>query len=124
LEIFGHDYPTPDGSCVRDYVHVLDISDSHLRALEEIDRVAGEAFNVGNSSGFSNLEVLHAAERITGLKIPHKLSPRRPGDPAVLVASNEKLKRLLRWEAKHSSLEEIVQSAWGWRRKFPRGYPS
>jgi UDP-glucose 4-epimerase len=124
LEIFGHDYPTPDGSCVRDFVHVLDISDSHLRALEEIDRVAGEAFNVGNSTGFSNLEVLHAGERITGLKIPHKLSPRRPGDPAVLVASNEKLQRLLGWKAKHSSLEEIVQSAWDWRRKFPRGYPA
>jgi UDP-glucose 4-epimerase len=124
LEIFGHDYPTPDGSCVRDYVHVLDISDSHLRALEEIDRVAGEAFNVGNSSGFSNLEVLHAAEGITGLKITHKLSARRPGDPAVLVASNEKLQRLLEWQAKHSSLEEIVQSAWDWRRKFPRGYPA
>ena len=123
LEIFGSDYPTPDGTCVRDYVHVLDIADSHLRALEEIDRVPGEAFNVGNSRGFSNLEVLHTAERITGRKIPHKLSARRPGDPAVLVASNEKLKRALDWEALHSSLEEIIQSAWDWRRKFPRGYP-
>ena len=122
LEIFGHDYPTPDGSCVRDFVHVLDISDSHLRALEEIDRVPGEAFNVGNSRGFSNLEVLHAAERITGMKIPHKLSPRRPGDPAVLVASNQKLKKILGWAAQHSSLEEIVQSAWDWRRKYPCGY--
>ena len=123
LEIFGHDYPTPDGSCVRDYVHVLDISDSHVRALEEIDRFPGEAFNVGYNRGFSNLEVLHTAERITGLTIPHKLSPRRPGDPAVLVASTEKLKKTLGWEAQHSSLEEIVQSAWDWRRKFPRGYP-
>lgn len=124
LEIFGHDYPTPDGTCVRDYVHVLDISDSHLRALEEIDRVAGESFNVGNSSGFSNLQVLQAAERITGLKIAHKLSPRRPGDPAVLVASNSKLKQSLGWEAKHSSLDEIVESAWKWRSKFPNGYPA
>jgi UDP-glucose 4-epimerase len=123
LEIFGHDYPTPDGSCVRDYVHVVDISDSHVRALEEIDGIAGEAFNVGNSRGFSNLEVLNTAEQITRLKIPHKLSPRRPGDPAVLVASTEKLKKALGWEAQHSSLEEIIQSAWDWRRKFPRGYP-
>jgi UDP-glucose 4-epimerase len=122
LEIFGSDYPTPDGSCLRDYVHVLDIADSHLRALEEIDRVPGEAFNVGTSSGYSNLGVVKAAESITGKKIPHKLSPRRPGDPAVLVASNEKLKRMLGWEAKHSTIEEIIQSAWDWRLKFPNGY--
>jgi UDP-glucose 4-epimerase len=122
IEIFGHDYATPDGTCVRDFVHVLDISESHIRALEEIDRVPGEAFNVGNSRGYSNLEVVQTAERITGRKIPHKLSPRRPGDPAVLVASNEKLKRSLGWVATHSSLEEILQSAWGWRRKFPHGY--
>jgi UDP-glucose 4-epimerase len=123
LEIFGFDYPTPDGSCVRDYIHVLDISDSHVRALEEIDRHAGEAFNVGNSSGFSNLQVLKTAEAIVGAKIPSKLSPRRPGDPAILVASNGKIKRLLDWEPRHSSLEEIIQSAWTWRKKFPQGYP-
>ena len=123
LEIFGSDYPTPDGTCVRDYVHVLDIADSHMRALEEIDRVAGEGFNVGNSTGYSNLQVVQMAERITGRKIAHKLSPRRPGDPAVLVASNDKLKRMLGWEASHSSLEEIIQSAWDWRQRFPRGYP-
>jgi len=122
LEIFGADYPTPDGICVRDYVHVLDIADSHLRALEEIDRIPGEAFNVGNNRGFSNLEVVQAAERLTGHKVPHKLSPRRPGDPATLVASNEKLKRMLGWEASHSSLEEIIESAWNWRRRFPHGY--
>jgi len=123
LEIFGHDYPTPDGTCVRDYIHVFDIADSHLRVLEEIDRVAGEAFNVGSKTGFSNLQVAQTAERITGRKIPHKLSPRRQGDPATLVASNEKLKRTLHWEPKHSSLEEIIQSAWDWRQKFPNGYP-
>jgi len=82
MEIFGFDYPTPDGTCVRDFVHVLDIADSHLLALEEIDRVQGEAFNVGTTSGYSNLQVVQAAERITGRKVPHKLSPRRPGDPA------------------------------------------
>jgi UDP-glucose 4-epimerase len=123
LEIFGFDYPTPDGTCVRDFVHVLDIADSHLLALEKIDRVQGEAFNVGTTSGYSNLQVVQAAERVTGCKVPRKLSPRRPGDPAVLVASNEKLKRMLGWEPKHSSLESIIQSAWDWRKKFPQGYP-
>jgi UDP-glucose 4-epimerase len=101
---------------------VLDIADAHLRALEEIGRVSGEAFNVGNSRGFSILEVIDAAERITGKKIPRKLGPRRPGDPAVLVASKEKLKRTLGWEASHSSLEEIIDSAWAWKQKHPRGY--
>ncbi len=123
MEIFGFDYPTPDGTCVRDFIHVLDIADSHMLALEQIDRVAGEAFNVGTTTGYSNLQVVQAAERVTGRKVPYKLSPRRPGDPATLVASNEKLKRTLGWEPKHSSLEEIIQSAWDWRRKFPQGYP-
>ena len=122
VDVFGTDYPTPDGTCVRDYIHVLDIADSHVRALLEIDRVSGEAFNVGNSRGFSILEVIDVAERVTGRKIPRKLGPRRPGDPAVLVASKEKLKRMLGWEASHSSLEEIIQSAWAWKKKHPRGY--
>jgi UDP-glucose 4-epimerase len=122
VDVFGTDYLTPDGTCVRDYIHVLDIADAHVRALQEIDRVSGEAFNVGNSRGFSILEVIDTAERITGRKIPRKLGPRRPGDPAVLVASSEKLKRTLGWEASHSSLEEIIQSAWEWKQKHPRGY--
>jgi len=121
-DVFGTDYPTPDGTCVRDYVHVLDIADSHVRALEEIERVSGEAFNVGNSRGYSILEVIDAVERITGKKIPRKLGPRRPGDPAVLVASKEKLKNMLGWEAKHSSLDEIVSSAWSWKQNHPHGY--
>jgi UDP-glucose 4-epimerase len=121
-DVFGSDYPTPDGSCVRDYIHVLDIADSHLRALEDIERVAGEAFNVGNSRGYSIFEVIDAAERATQRKINRKLSPRRAGDPAVLVASKEKLKRMLGWEAGHSSLDEIIGSAWAWKQKHPRGY--
>lgn len=122
VDVFGTDYSTPDGTCIRDYIHILDIADSHVRALEEIDRVSGEAFNIGNSRGFSIFEVIEAAERITGSKIPRKLGPRRPGDPAVLVASKEKLKRTLGWEPSHSSLEEIIQSAWAWKQKHPRGY--
>jgi UDP-glucose 4-epimerase len=122
LEVFGSDYQTPDGTCVRDYIHVLDIADSHVRALDSIEKISGEAFNVGNSRGFSILEVLDAAEKITGRKIPRKLSPRRPGDPAVLVASKDKLHRTLGWEAQHSSLEEIITSAWHWKQKHPHGY--
>ena len=122
LEVLGTDYPTPDGTCVRDYIHVLDIADSHLRALQEIEHVAGEAFNVGNSRGYSILEVIEAAERVTGRKVPRQLSPRRPGDPAVLVASKAKLKTMLGWEATHSSLDEIISSAWNWKQKHPRGY--
>jgi UDP-glucose 4-epimerase len=122
VEVFGSDYPTPDGTCVRDYIHVLDIADSHVRALESIESVSGEAFNVGNSRGFSIFEVIDAAEKITGRKISRKVSPRRPGDPAVLVASKDKLNRMLGWEARHSSLEEIISSAWSWKQRHPHGY--
>ena len=122
VDVLGSDYPTPDGTCVRDYVHVYDIAYSHLRALENIEKVSGEAFNVGTSRGYSILEVIDTAERVTGKKIPRRMCPRRPGDPAVLVASQEKLKRLLGWEAQHSSLEEIVDSAWAWKQAHPQGY--
>jgi UDP-glucose 4-epimerase len=122
VDVFGTDYPTPDGTCVRDYIHVLDIADSHIRALEEIERVSGEAFNVGTARGYSILEVIAAVERVTGKNVPRKLSPRRPGDPAVLVASNEKLARILNWQAAHSSLDEVVASAWLWKKKHTHGY--
>jgi len=122
LDVFGTDYPTPDGTCVRDYVHVLDIADAHVLALQALDRAAGAAYNVGNNRGYSILEVLEAARKITGRAIPHKLSPRRPGDPAVLVASAEKLRRELGWDPRHSSLEEIIASAWAWKQAHPKGY--
>lgn len=122
VDVFGTDYPTPDGTCVRDYIHVLDIADSHIRALENIERVSGEAFNVGTSRGYSIFEVIATAERITGRKIPKKMSPRRPGDPAVLVAARDKLKATLGWEASHSSLEEVISSAWAWKQSHPLGY--
>lgn len=122
VDVFGTDYPTPDGTCVRDYIHVLDIADSHIRALESIERVSGEAFNVGTARGYSILEVIATAERITGSQIPKRMSPRRPGDPAVLVASRDKLKSTLGWEASHSSIEEIVSSAWAWKQSHPHGY--
>lgn len=122
VQVFGSDYPTPDGTCIRDYVHVLDIAESHVLALEQMDRVSGQAFNVGNSRGFSILEVLEAARRITKHAIPHQLCPRRPGDPAVLVASADKLRRDLAWVPAHSSLDEIIASAWTWKQRHPNGY--
>jgi len=122
VDVFGTDYATPDGTCLRDYIHVLDIADSHIRALEEIERVSGEAFNVGAARGNTIFEVIEAAERVTGKKIQRKTGPRRPGDPAVLVASNEKLARVLGWRASHSSLDEIISSAWTWKQKHPCGY--
>ncbi|MGH9675554.1 MAG: UDP-glucose 4-epimerase GalE, partial [Candidatus Acidiferrum sp.] len=122
VEIFGNDYPTPDGTCVRDYVHVLDIAQSHVLALESIDRVAGQAFNVGNGPGYSILQVLEATRRITGRPIFHKFFPRRPGDPATLIATGEKILRELHWQPLHSSLDQIISSAWAWKQLHPRGY--
>lgn len=122
VQVFGSDYPNPDGTCVRDYVHILDIAEAHCLTLEQMDRVSGSVFNVGNSRGFSILEVLEAARRITGKNIPHRLYPRRPGDPAVLIASAEKLKRDLGCVPRYSSLDEIISSAWAWKQRHPNGY--
>jgi UDP-glucose 4-epimerase len=120
--IYGRDYPTPDGTCIRDYVHVLDLVDAHILALEQLDRVAGRVFNVGNSRGFSVLEVVEAARRVTGRSIATRDAPRRPGDSAVLVAGSARLRQELCWQPKHSDLDAMVASAWEWRRRHPRGY--
>lgn len=122
--IFGSDYPTPDGTCVRDYVHVLDLAEAHvlaLRALEAGGLRAG-VFNLGNGAGFSVREVVDAVERVTGSRPPTDLAPRREGDPAVLVASSQRARRDLGWEPRHSALDTIVESAWRWHREHPRGY--
>ena len=124
IPIFGSDYPTADGTCIRDYVHVLDIADAHSRALANIGRIAGEVFNVGTGAGHSIREVLDAVRLVTGSRIPEKLLPRRPGDPAILVASGEKMHRQLGWQPSHSSLPEIVKSAWIWKQSHPEGYMS
>ncbi len=121
-EVNGNDYPTPDGTCVRDYVHVLDIAEAHVLALEGLERFAGQAFNVGNARGYSVMEVLEVARRVTRRPIPAVVTPRRPGDPAVLVASAEKIRRDLGWTPRLSSLESIVETAWAWKQKFPAGY--
>ncbi len=124
VEVFGADYPTPDGTCLRDYVHVTDIAEAHILALQEIERVAGTAYNVGNSSGYSVLDVVRAAGRVTGCTVPCQSSPRRPGDPGILIASAEKITRELGWQPRHSSLENILHTAWRWKKAFPCGYRS
>ncbi len=122
--INGNDYPTPDGTCVRDYVHVLDIAEAHVLALEHLERVSGHAFNVGNNRGYSVLEVVEATRRVTRKPIPTTLGRRRPGDPAVLVASSEKIRRELGWKPTLSDLDSIVETAWVWKQKSPFGYGS
>jgi UDP-glucose 4-epimerase len=123
FEIRGTDYATPDGTCVRDYVHVLDIADAHVSAITEIDRVSGDAFNVGNSRGYSIREVVETARRVTGQPIPAIEATRRPGDPAVLVADASKLRRTLGWEPRYSTLDAILSTAWKWKQTHPQGYP-
>lgn len=122
FNIFGTDYATPDGTCIRDYVHVMDIAESHVLALEGISDVSGRVFNIGNSRGFSVREVIRAVERITGRRIPVREAPRRPGDPAELVASSNRIRRELGWSPRHSDLDSIIESAWSWKQGHPRGY--
>lgn len=123
IHIFGDDYDTPDGTCIRDYIHVLDLVDAHLLAVEKL-RNGGESniYNLGNGNGFSVKEVIEAARRVTGHPIPEKVVPRRPGDPARLVASSEKAKRELGWKPLYTTIEEIVASAWEWHEANPNGY--
>jgi UDP-glucose-4-epimerase GalE len=123
VQIFGNDYPTPDGTCVRDYVHVDDLAAAHAAALEFTagDESGHTPCNLGSGSGYSNLQVLAAAETVLGRKIEFDIKPRRAGDPPVLVASNERARKLLGW-APRRDLEDMVQSAWQWRQAHPNGY--
>ena len=114
LPVFGLDYPTPDGSCVRDYVHVEDLAEAHLLALERMAEKPAEVYNLGNGEGFSVLEVLEAVYRATGKRVPWEAAERRPGDPARLVASSAKARRELGWTPRRDRLEVIVESAWRW----------
>src|SRR5574341_177941 len=123
LTLFGTDYPTRDGTCVRDYVHVEDLAAAHLLALDYTDKTSG-AFNLGNGVGFSNREVMVAARNATGDEIAVREQPRRPGDPAELVASSEKARAELGWTPEHTDLEEIIASAWRWHQAYPNGYPT
>ncbi len=122
--IFGDDYPTPDGTCVRDYIHVADLASAHLLALEATaDSSGAAAFNLGTGTGFSVLEVVAAAESVVGRTVARDVRPRRAGDPPVLVASPERARAALGWEPRRSSLEPMIGSAWEWRRQRPGGYP-
>jgi UDP-glucose 4-epimerase len=121
IRIYGNDYPTPDGTCVRDYIHVSDLADAHLLALYALDteQAAEErlVFNLGIGHGFSVLEVIESARRVTGHAIPAEIHPRRPGDSAILVASSEKAIRELGWKPRYTQLDDIVRTAWIWHQK-------
>lgn len=118
IKIYGKDYATPDGTCIRDYVHVGDLADAHLLALEALGTRDRLIYNVGNGQGFSVREVVEAVRRVTGHPIPVVEEPRRPGDPAVLVASSKRIMDELGWQPKHGSLDEIVGSAWTWHQQY------
>ena len=129
LTLFGSDYETPDGTCIRDYIHVADLADAHVRALEatapDDDRtVEALVCNLGSGGGFSVREVLGATEEVVGRPIPHTIGPRRPGDPPILVASTSRAESVLGWRPQRSSLEEMIGSAWEWRQRHPAGYPA
>ncbi len=122
ITVFGDDYPTPDGTCVRDYIHVVDLAQAHILAMQALDRLGSRKYNLGNGQGFSVLEVIETARRITGHPIPHVVGPRRAGDPAVLIASSEAIRAELGWTPRHPDLASIVASAWEWHRAHPHGY--
>jgi len=125
VSIFGTDYPTPDGTCIRDYIHVGDLASAHVLALEALGKqVEPERliYNLGNGRGFSVREVIEAARRVTGHAIPAVETARRAGDPAILVASSDKIRNELNWRPRHPELESIIASAWEWRRRHPEGY--
>ena len=124
LEVFGNDYPTPDGTCVRDYVHISDLASAHEKALGLLREGRSEKFNLGNGKGFSVLEVVETAGKVAGRAIPYKISARRKGDPAVLVASSAKAEQCLGWRPRYASLESIIGSAWKWHSEHPDGYLS
>lgn len=120
IAIFGDDYDTPDGTCIRDYIHVEDLCDAHLRALRRLaDGADGQAFNLGNGQGFSVREVIEAARRVTGHPIPAAIHPRRAGDPPRLVADATRAREVLGWTPRHADLDTIIGHAWAWERRYP-----
>lgn len=123
VSVFGNDYPTKDGTCIRDYIHVTDLAQAHILALDYL-RSGGEnnVFNLGNGVGFTVMEVIEAARRITKHPIPAEICPRRAGDPARLIASSEKAQRVLGWKPRYNDLDTIVSTAWEWHRRHPNGF--
>lgn len=122
VDIYGTDYPTPDGTCIRDYIHIADLVSAHLLALEGLRERDTLIYNLGSGRGYSVREVIETARQVTGHRIPVNEMPRRLGDSARLVASSEKIQRELGWKPEHDTLEEIISSAWEWHRSHPKGY--
>lgn len=122
VPLFGGDYGTKDGSCVRDYIHVIDLAQAHVLALESIERVGARSYNMGNGKGFSVKEIIKAAEQVTGKRIGIDQKPRRPGDPATLVADSSLIRKELGWTPALADVDKIIGSAWEWHRKHPAGY--
>ncbi|MFC4323467.1 UDP-glucose 4-epimerase GalE [Litchfieldia salsa] len=123
IKIFGDDYETPDGTCIRDYIHVSDLVAAHILAIEKLRKTgSSDVFNLGNGNGFSVKEVIEMARKVTGKEIRATLAPRRAGDPAMLIASSEKALAKLGWKPKHDTLEEIIETAWKWHQNHPNGY--
>lgn len=123
IGVFGTDYPTRDGTCIRDYIHVTDLAQAHLLALDYLcSGMPPDCFNLGNGSGYSVLEVVRTAEEVAGRPIQVKYTDRRPGDPAVLVASAEKARKILGWRPQMADLRTIVETAWNWHKEHPDGF--
>ena len=123
IKVFGEDYPTPDGTCIRDYIHVSDLAQAHILALDYLIRGGGnDVFNLGNGVGFSVREVIACARKVTGHPIPAEMAPRRSGDPAQLIASSDKAMEVLGWKPEQNDLETIIASAWNWHRSHPNGF--
>jgi UDP-glucose 4-epimerase len=120
VEIYGTEYPTPDGTCVRDYVHILDLAQAHLLALENGQ---SDVFNLGSGHGYSVREVIEVARKVTGHAIPAVEKPPRPGDPPKLIADSAKIHRVLGWNPRFNSLQQTMESAWRWHASHPNGYP-
>jgi UDP-glucose 4-epimerase len=125
LQIFGSDYPTPDGTCIRDYIHVTDIALAHILAFQYLKHnKSSDFFNLGNGNGYSNQQVLETATRITQTTIPYEIAPRRSGDCAILIASAHKAREILGWYPQYPSLEQIISHAWQWHTQYPQGFAS
>jgi len=122
IGIYGTDYPTPDGTAIRDYIHIADLVSAHLLALDALSERDKLVYNIGAGTGYSVKEVINAARAVTGHLIPAVETPRRPGDPARLVASSDKIQRELGWKAEHSSIENILKTAWAWHESHPNGW--
>lgn len=122
ISIFGNDYPTPDGTCIRDYVHVEDLAEAHLLAIEGLAEGHAEAFNVGTGRGHSVLEIVAAARRVTDHPIPARITQRRPGDPPALYADSSQLRRRYGWKPRYADIEDTIATAWRWHQAHPHGY--